>query len=280
MTRPDGAAICLGFTSAILRDQRSEAMGYVFSFQDLTEIKALEQEVQLKEHMAALGEMAAGIAHEIRNPLASMSGSAQILKGSLSPRGEEAELLDIVVRESRRLDGIIRDFLLFARPGPSSPRPADLVPLLRDSLTLLRNSDEFGGRHEITLLGDEAPLQALVDENKIKQVFWNLAKNALKAMPRGGRLRVSLRREGDAALVSFADEGVGMSQMQAAKAFEPFQTSFPEGTGLGLSVVFRIVQEHGGRVRVRSREGIGTEVVVQLPSAAGRSLPALAGVAS
>ncbi len=280
LTRADGAAICLGFTSVILKDQRSEAMGYVFSFQDLTEIRALEQEVQLKEHMAALGEMAAGIAHEIRNPLASMSGSAQMLRGSLSPGGEEAELLDIVVRESRRLDGIIRDFLLFARPGPPSPRPADLVPIIRDSLTLLRNSEEVGARHEIVLSGDEAPVPALVDENKIKQVFWNLAKNALKAMPQGGRLRVSLRREADAALVSFADDGMGMNPAQAAKAFEPFQTSFSEGTGLGLSVVYRIVQEHGGRIRVRSREGAGTEVVVQLPAAAGMRLAAWAGIAS
>ncbi len=267
---PGGATIFLGVSSAILRTRPGEQVGYIFSFQDLTEIKALEEEVRLKERMAALGEMAAGIAHEIRNPLASMSGSAQILKKTLHGSGEEEELLDIVMRESRRLDGIIRDFLLFAKPGRFSPEPADLAPLLQESITLLRNSDEFRDHRIVT---DLHPALAVVDTNKMKQVFWNLAKNAVKAMRGGGTLRVGVRREHPGAVVvTFLDEGSGMTNEEIQKAFEPFQSSFDGGTGLGLAVVFRIVQEHGGNIKVRSRPGEGTEVTVILPAAADASV--------
>ena len=267
LARADGATLYLGFTSAVLKDQRGAPLGYIFSFQDLTDIKALEEEVRLKDRMAALGQMAAGIAHEIRNPLASMSGSVQILKKSVKPSEEEAELLDIVLRESKRLDGIIRDFLLFAKPRPFRPEPADIVPVLKESLTLLRNSPEFAAGHTIETDFDAGRIEALIDVDMIKQVFWNLAKNALKAMPEGGALRVSARTEGRSAiLVSFTDQGIGMNAAEIRRAFEPFQTSFQEGTGLGLAVVFRIVQEHHGQIRIRCPHGRGTEVTVALPS--------------
>ncbi len=270
LPRHEGATIFLGFTSALLKNQRGEPMGYIFSFQDLTDIKALEEEVRLKDRMAALGEMAAGIAHEIRNPLASMSGSVQMLKKSLHPSEEEGELLDIVLRESKRLDGIIRDFLIFAKPGRFQPAPVDLVPVLKDSLTLLRNSEEFGDRHRLECDFGSGPALALVDPNMIKQVFWNLAKNSLKAMPDGGMLQVRVRKEGTASVVvSIADEGIGMSESQLRHVFEPFHGSFREGTGLGLAVVFRIVQEHGGRIHVKSRVGDGSEVSVTLPAGHG-----------
>jgi two-component system sensor histidine kinase PilS (NtrC family) len=260
----------------VLKDQNGEPTGFLFSFQDLTEIKALEEEVKLKDRMAALGEMAAGIAHEIRNPLASMSGSVQILKKSLRPNEEEGELLDIVLRESRRLDQIIRDFLLFAKPSRLDPKPHDLVAILGDALTLLRNSEEFDGKHAIRTSFESARMPAFVDADKMKQVFWNLSKNALKAMPEGGTLTVTVRHEGSSSVaVCFADEGIGMTEAEIRRAFEPFRTNFSEGTGLGLAVVFRIVQEHRGRIRVRSRVGRGTEVMVTLPAArAVFSLPA------
>ena len=282
--RADGATRYLGFSSTLLKDQRGEPLGYILSFQDLTEIRALEEEVRLKDRMAALGQMAAGIAHEIRNPLASMSGSVQILKQTLHPEGEEGELLDIVLRESRRLDGIIRDFLLFAKPGRFHPEPADLVPLLSESMRLLRNSEELAGRHQIVTRFETPKVEALVDANMIKQVFWNLAKNALKAMPGGGALTIRGRVENPSTVViSFADEGCGMTEAEIQCAFQPFHTKFSEGTGLGLAVVFRIIQEHGGRIRVKSRKGAGTEVILTLPAArtaarelalAGESIPA------
>ncbi|MFQ5700853.1 MAG: nitrogen regulation protein NR(II) [Acidobacteriota bacterium] len=271
-TRSNGAALFLGVSGAILKDQKGCPLGYVFSFQDLTEIKALEEEVRIKDRMAVLGEMSAGIAHEIRNPLASMSGSAQMLKKSLAPGGEEEELLDIVVRESRRLDGIIRDFLMFARPRRFRAEPVDLVPILEDSLTLLRNSGEFTSRHSIRTDFDPRGAEAIADVDLLKQVFWNLSKNALRAMRDGGVLTVRTRYEGPSSLlVSFADEGVGMSDAEIEHAFEPFRGGFHEGTGLGLAVVFRIIEQHKGHIRVRSSVGAGTEVIITIPAARERA---------
>ncbi len=270
---PGGSPLFLGLSSAILRGPREEPRGYIFSFQDLTEIKALEEEVRLKDRMAALGQMAAGIAHEIRNPLASMSGSVQILKKSLRPSVEEGELLDIVLRESKRLDGIIRDFLLFARPGRFDPEVADLGVLVRESMTLLRNSDEFSN-HQIVMGEAPGPIHARVDVNMMKQVFWNLAKNALRAMPGGGTLRLGLGREQPSSVVvSFIDQGIGMTESEVRRAFEPFQGKFSDGTGLGLAVVFRIVQEHQGRIQVNSDVGKGTEILLILPEAQEGEIP-------
>jgi len=273
--RPDGTTIHLGVSAAVLKDQRQLPLGYVFSFQDLTEIKALEDEIRIKDRMAALGEMAAAIAHEIRNPLASMSGSAQLLLKSRQSNDEEAELLDIVVRESRRLDGIIGNFLLFARPRRFAPEAVDVVPILQDALRLLENGGELSQDHRLRTDFPAGGVRALVDVDQLRQVFWNLSRNALKAMPSGGTFTLRVRHKGpDAAVIVFADEGVGMTEEEAERAFLPFHGNFREGTGLGLSVVFRIVQQHRGRIRVASRPGAGTEVIVTLPT--GRQTAGLA----
>jgi len=266
---PGNRQTTLGVTSSLLKDQRGTPNGFIFAFIDLTDIKALEEEVRVRDRMAALGGMAAGMAHEIRNPLASMSGSVQLLKKSLSASGPDAELFDIVVREGKRLDRIIRDFLLFARPGRFEAVDADLVPILRESLLLIRNGDEFGGHHEIDVDLPDAGVPSRVDVNLIRQVFWNLAKNALKAMPRGGRLSVRASRSDGLAVVVFEDNGVGMTEEEAEAAFQPFRGSFSGGTGLGLAVVFRVVQEHGGRIRLRSRPGEGATFTIELPGPAG-----------
>lgn len=267
---PRGTPIVLGTASSILKDPRGAPTGFIFTFQDLTDIKALEEEVRVKDRMAVLGSVAAGMAHEVRNPLASMSGSVQLLKKSLRPEGQDAELFDIVVREGRRLDRIIQDFLTFARPGRFSPEPADLVPILCESLLLIRNGEEFRGGHRIETDLPEEGIFARADVNMIRQVFWNLAKNALKAMPEGGSLKVtaSYGPEGKV-VVAFTDEGVGMTREEAEASFQPFRGSFSGGAGLGLAIVFRIVQEHGGRIRVKSRPGAGTTFTLELPAAEG-----------
>jgi len=264
-----GRELFLGFTVSVLRERDGSAVGMIFIFQDLTEIRVLEEEVALKKRMAALGEMAAGVAHELRNPLASLSGSVQVLQRDLRPRGEAGELMEIVVKETKRLDCIIRDFLLFAKPGRFHPTQVDLAPLLVETLSLLEHSDERRADHRIlTEVGSE-PVPAWVDANRMKQVFWNLAKNALKAMPQGGTLRARARLGPEGAHVSFVDSGVGMSDEEVAKSFQPFHSSFAGGSGLGLSIVYRIVQEHGGRIQVQSRPGAGTTITLALPSAQG-----------
>lgn len=263
---PAGSPIILGVASSVLKDQRSGPTGFIFVFQDLTGVKALEEEIRVKDRMAALGGMAAGMAHEIRNPLASISGSVQLLKKSTQPGEPDAELFDIVVREGKRLDRIIQDFLLFARPGRFRPQTADLVPILRESLLLIRNGEEFQEGHDLRTELPEEGLLARVDVNIIRQVFWNLAKNALRAMPEGGTLTVSAASDRSGRPeVTFSDEGVGMSQEELDAAFQPFRGSFEGGTGLGLAIVFRVVEEHGGRIRVQSRPGEGTRFTIELP---------------
>ena len=260
-----GRRLFLGFTVSVLRDRSGDPLGMIFIFQDLTEIRALEDEVALKKRMAALGEMAAGVAHELRNPLASISGSVQVLKRDLKPQGEAAELMDIVIKESKRLDQIIRDFLLFAKPGRFHPESADLAKVLRETLSLLENSEELQPHHRVETRFRPETIRVDLDVNRMKQVFWNLAKNALKAMPEGGTLTVSALDPGEGQVsVTFADTGIGMSEEDIASNFQPFHGSFKSGTGLGLAIVYRIIEEHGGRIRVNSRRGNGTEISVQL----------------
>jgi two-component system sensor histidine kinase PilS (NtrC family) len=266
--RAPGRDLYLGFTVSILRERDGRSVGMIFIFQDLTDIRVLEEEVALKKHMASLGEMAAGMAHELRNPLASISGSVQVLRRELRPQGEAGDLMDIVVKESKRLDGTIRDFLMFAKPGRFHPERADVARLLGETLSLLENSDERRPDHRILTDVGSARVMAMVDVNRLKQVFWNLAKNALKAMPEGGTLRARARTTESGAVVDFSDSGIGMSAGEVASNFEPFQGSFASGSGLGLAIVYRIVQEHGGRIQVRSRPGQGTTVTLSLPQAA------------
>src|SRR5262245_8104045 len=262
-----GRKMFLGSTVSILRERDGAPLGMIFIFQDLTEIRVLEEEVALKKRMAALGEMAAGVAHELRNPMASISGSVQVLKRDLKPQGEAAELMDIVIKESKRLDQIIRDFLLFAKPGRFHAETSDLVAVLKETLSLLENSEEMRPQHRIATRFRPESIRFSFDVNRMKQVFWNLAKNALKAMPDGGTLTVSAIDAADRQVtVTFADTGFGMSEDDIATNFQPFHGTFESGTGLGLAIVYRIIEEHGGRIRVRSRRGSGTEVTVQLTS--------------
>ena len=277
-TARNGASMFLGFTASVLRNKEGVPLGFIYIFQDLTEIRVLEEEVGLKKRMAALGEMAAGMAHELRNPLASISGSVQVLRRDLPGGSEQAELMDIILKESRRLDQTIRDFLLFAKPGPFTPEIVDLTEILTGSLKLLKNSEEFRPTHQLRTQFHPEQIPVAVDPNRMRQVFWNLAKNALKAMPEGGTLTVKALGEMDGqVLVSFADEGFGMAEAEVGRNFQPFHGSFRNGTGLGLAIVYRIVQEHQGRIRVKSRRGTGTEVQILLPKALAAARPAVEG---
>ncbi len=264
-----GQRLFLGFSAALLLDPEHRPQGLIFVFQDLTDVRALEEEIKLKDRMAVLGEMAAGLAHELRNPLASMTGSVQVLQDELDLSGEQADLMGIILRESQRLDQIIRDFLLFARPGRFQPQRVDLAVLVQETLTLLRNSREFKPGHAIECDFETGGGACFADPNLIRQVLWNLATNALKAMPAGGRLKVGVRSApGGRRRVVFSDQGAGMSPEEVQRYFRPFQGSFQGGTGLGLAIVYRIVGEHGGSVRVHSEKGAGTEIEIDLPEAA------------
>ena len=241
------------------------ALGSVYTFDDLTEIRRLEREVRIQDRLAAVGRLAAAIAHEIRNPLTSIAGSVSMLSGASEMTEEQRQLLQIVTRESERLNNIITDFLAYSRGKQYRFNRVDLVPLLQDTLTLLEHrlvAENTGIRLQRELKFHEAP--TLADGDKIKQVFWNFCQNAVRAMKAGGTLTVSLEANGEDWQINFADTGHGMTPQQSEKIFEPFQSGFEGGTGLGLAIVYQIVQAHEGKVWARSRLNEGTTFVLRL----------------
>ena len=262
-----GAAQDIGLSATHLMTPEGAA-GYLLTFQDVTQIRRLEREARQRQRLAAVGEMAAGIAHEIRNPLASMRGSIQVLRAELALSDEQASLMDIVLRESDRLNDTIQSFLTYARPQAGVPRAVDLPRLLEDAATLLRNSPELKPGHQIAVEGLDEGLVLEADENQLRQVVWNLATNGLRAMPGGGTLRLIARfqqEDPDTALLEVADEGVGIPADQLETLFQPFHGGFGQGSGLGLAIVHRIVTDHRGEVVVESAVGKGTLVRVRLP---------------
>ncbi|HEX8650024.1 MAG TPA: ATP-binding protein [Pyrinomonadaceae bacterium] len=262
----DGLRLRLGFSISPLFTESNETTGFVITFQDLTEVRALEETSRRQDRLAAVGRVAAGIAHEIRNPLASMRGSIQVLRSDMDGDSQQAQLMEIILRESDRLNQIISDFLTYARPRASSFSNIDVREPLRETFTLLRHSPEIRDDH---VLEDDLPREPVMinaDVAQLKQVFWNLARNALHAMPEGGRLSAELRQTGSKRLrLTFTDTGQGMTPEQVERLFEPFSSS-TGGTGLGLSIVYQIIRDHGGTINVRSREGQGTTITIELPT--------------
>ncbi len=262
---PDGRRLDLGVSVTPLAAQEDSPGGYLVVFQDLTEIRRLEQEVRTKEKLAAVGEMAAQLAHEIRNPLGSIRGSAQVLMSEPELGEEQGRLLSIISRESKRLSDTLNRFLYQAR-SPARPRdPVDLRPVVEEAVTLLRNGAEVGPNHEVRFEADDGPHVCLADPDQIAQVFWNLARNGLEAMPDGGRLDVSLRRVAADVVLTVSDQGRGMAGDEQRRLFEPLPGSTRLGSGLGLAIVFQIVRQHGGDITVRSAADQGTRFDVRLP---------------
>jgi len=257
--------------SALNVSARSD-LGFVYSFDDLTEIRRLEREVRMQDRLAAVGRLAAAIAHEIRNPLTSIAGSVSMLSDAPALNSEERALLQIVIRESDRLNNIITDFLAYSRGKQYRFERVNLIPLLEDTLTLLEHrltAENAGIKLERSFPKSEA--WVLADGDKLKQVFWNFCENAVRAIrtktettPKGGTLTVALAERGLDWEMSFADTGPGINPQQTEKIFEPFQSNFEGGTGLGLAIVYQIVQAHEGKVWARSAVGKGTSFVVRL----------------
>jgi len=248
----------------------SSDLGFVYSFDDLTEIRRLEREVRMQDRLAAVGRLAAAIAHEIRNPLTSIAGSVSMLSDAPALNPEERALLQIVIRESDRLNNIITDFLAYSRGKQYCFERVNLIPLLEDTLTLLEHrltAENTGIKLERSFPKSEA--WVLADGDKLKQVFWNFCENAVRAIKtktttKGGTLTVALAERGLDWEMSFADTGPGINPQQTEKIFEPFQSNFEGGTGLGLAIVYQIVQAHEGKVWARSAVGKGTSFVVRL----------------
>lgn len=274
--RADGNRLVLGMTLSPLQE-RGKTAGMVGVFKDLTQIRDLEEEMRRKDWLASLGEMSAGMAHEIRNPLGALAGAMQMLRKDLQADETSQRLMDIAIREATRLDAIITEFLQYARPPALNLAEHDLNKLLAETLDLVQHEARTRTNIRIEARLSHDALVGQVDQDQLKQVFWNLATNAFDAMPKGGQLTIATGcrsidisgRKGDVIEISFQDAGEGISKKNLDNIFLPFFTTKKQGSGLGLAAVHRIVDLHGGWIKVESREHEGSRFVVCLPRSVG-----------
>ena len=225
------------------------------------------------DRLATIGRLSANIAHEIRNPLASVSGAIEALARELPPDPIQGRLVEIVLRESERLNRLITDFLDYARPAPLTLVDLDVARLVEEVLVLLEHRRAPDGPKVVKVVNEIAgPLPVRADPQLLRQVLWNLCLNAVQAMPDGGELRVGGRRH-DAGWIRVwvADTGSGIAEEDKPHVFEPFYSTKPTGTGLGLASVDRIIQDHGGQIEAHSRPGEGTVMTLTLPAAPAAS---------
>jgi two-component system sensor histidine kinase PilS (NtrC family) len=264
----------LGYTLFPLLGAGGRSAGRAVIFQDLTELRAMEESVQRSKRLADLGQVAAGLAHELRNPLASISGCVELLRGAQSLPPDDQRMLGIVLRETARLDGLLTRFLAFSRPTPPQRRRVDLATLVGETLDVFASDPAAAG---VSVGRSLAPAPARCDPDLIRQVLWNLLSNAAHAVRgagRAGRIAVSCSAEpGGGAVLSVADDGPGIPPEDTARIFTPFFTTKPAGTGLGLAEVQRIVDGHGGTIALETALGSETCFVVRLPAEAPAADP-------
>jgi len=280
LNHSDGKKTYLGFSISPLIDPNGSLIGYTLIFQDITKVKEMEEQVKRIDKMAAIGLLAAGMAHEIRNPLASLSGSIQMLKSELHLDASQRHLMEITLRESERLNALITDFLLFAQPPQTHRIPMAIEKLLDETIEMYTHSPFYQERIHLIRPNLHQPVEAWIDPDQMKQVFWNLLLNASQAIADGGEIRIQIEKEKhfwgggfpeesrgkEWVKISFSDSGKGIDPKEKEKIFEPFFTTKEGGTGLGLSIVHKIVENHHGLIKVDSQPGKGSTFTVLLPA--------------
>ncbi len=244
---------------------QNQEIGRCMTIVDVTEERRLASELQLQERMATAGELAAGLAHEIGNPLAAIAGSAQLLRETESSPSE-LRLLQVIGRESQRLDRTVKDFLSFARRPEVDRTTFDLTALVRECSELLTHSVDFGTQHQVQLNNLDQPQILAADCDQVTQIFWNLTQNALRAMPDGGTMEISVEANDSWVTLAVRDHGVGIDSKQLANLVSPFQSQFRAGAGIGLAIVYRIAEAHRGHLRIGPAKGGGTLATVEFPN--------------
>ena len=251
----------IGVSISVNKNSDGEVIGYIGTFQDLTDIVKMEEEIKRREKLAAIGELSASIAHELRNPIASMKGSFELLREGALPEDTRNRLMDIAVSEMDRLNGIVTDFLLYCNPRPPEMREFSLSTAAEEVADMLANMTE-----QVRIVKDiEEDVFITADEQKIRQLLWNLALNAVESMTDDGEVVISLHAGAGTAVLKVSDSGAGIDEGDMDKIFYPFFSTKRKGTGLGLSIAYRIVEEHDGNIEVHSEKGRGTEFTVALP---------------
>jgi two-component system sensor histidine kinase PilS (NtrC family) len=273
--RRDGVKLHLGFSQSKLRDPDGNEFGLILVFQDLTEFRRMQEQVRRMDRLAVAGELAAGIAHEIRNPLASLSGSIQMLKHEVELDSVYQRLMDITVREAERLNSLVNEFLLFARPEKNVDESVDVNKVINDTLEMLENSPEMSRPIRIRRkLSNDVWVH--IDSQRLQQVIWNLLLNAVQEMKNTGHISIATavrydetsgNEEKKLAEISIKDTGPGIDPENHGKVFDPFFTTKETGTGLGLTIVHRIVENYGGRILLESDGNRGTTFTLHFPLA-------------
>jgi two-component system sensor histidine kinase PilS (NtrC family) len=282
LTNQFGRKIYLGFSISALTDPEGSLIGHTLIFQDITKFKEMEEQIKRVDKMAAVGVLAAGMAHEIRNPLASLSGSIQMLKTELTLDDHQQHLMEITLRESERLNALITDFLLFAQPPQTHKILYPIGRILEETIDLFIHSPSFHDGIHILRPGGHEEIRTSIDPDQMKQVFWNLLINAAQSMSNGGEIQVLLGKGkawGATSLslssqlrgkewikISITDSGNGIVPEEKEKIFEPFFTTKENGTGLGLSIVHRIIENHKGLIKVESELDRGSIFTIFLPA--------------
>ncbi len=266
-TTPEEFVVQLGYGVSPLYAEDGEVTGLIITFQDLTDIRSMEESVRRKDRLAAVGRVAAGLAHEIRNPLGAMRGAIQVLEGQTEKDSAQARLMDIILKESDRLNQIISNFLKYARPRVNNFSDIDVKEAIEDTFTLLRHSPDVKENHVLESDLPDNPVIMSADVSQLKQIFWNLARNSIQSMEDGGKFSVKLMKlKNNRVRIVFSDTGCGMPRQQVEKLFEPFSKSTTGGTGLGLSIVYQIVRDHNGTINVSSKENNGTKIAIEFPT--------------
>lgn len=260
---PDGNVIILGYRVASFCDSKSILAGYILSFRDITNIRRMESALKKADRLAALGVLSARMAHEIRNPLAALCGSVQLLSSATDIPERDARLLAIVTREAERLDALISEFLMYARPAKPQIELIALHEYIKEELLFLAHDPRFANISLQNYVPESA--EVAFDPNQLHQVIINLLQNAADAMPDGGWIRVECSLSPAAACISITDNGTGIAEDDAQNLFEPFWTTKPAGTGLGLAISYRIIESHSGTLSVESPPSGGCRFVISLP---------------
>lgn len=259
----DGSIKWIGITTSILYDDKATPIGVIAVFSDITDVKDLEADVKLKERLAAVGELSAGVAHEIRNPLSAIAGYAELLKKGLS-EDEIASAVDAIIKETKNLNSIVSNFLSFVRKSQPVFNETDVNALIKEVISMVsldRNAEkiDFNIKPSNILPSIEA------DPFELRMAFLNIIQNAVQAMPTGGRLTVKSGVQYGRIFIEITDTGSGIPKEIGDRIFNPFFTTKQQGTGLGLAIVHKIIEAHGGKIEFKTRHGKGTTFIIRLP---------------
>ena len=252
----------LGAVASTLKDHQGNTTGQILIFQDLTKLKKMEEDMRISDKLAAVGKLAAGIAHEIRNPLASMSGSIQVLQRTLPLDEDDKKLMNIILKETERLNSLITEFLTFVRPSAIQKKKVNISKIMDEIIQTVKINPKFQKKINISLEGES--VEGFFDPEKFKQIFWNLLLNSSQAMPEGGDIHISWKNKNSKSSIKISDTGEGIAPEIREKIFDPFFTTKEGGTGLGLATVYKIIEAHGGQIRVESEKGKGTTFTLEL----------------